>query len=427
MTGSASCTGTTGTGCAASVVDGASLTLTAAATAGSVFTGWSGLCTGTSPTCTLTAFDHALAVANFRAAPAPVLQYYHVDTLGSVRAVTDASGTVLERHDYRPFGEDNQALPAPGANAARFLGQQRDQTKLDYFGARYLDMHTGRFGGVDPVLSPAALVFPQKFNRYAYAQNNPLRFSDPSGMDSSIIRPLLPGGSFGGNQDDTQITEDAPRDHPDPGLASEYDGNARENAVCMGWDDECGTAGFDNFVAQYEAARDQEAEGFFASVEVGASVTIDLNNPQAGPLPPEGHYVAISYWPTGAKDFGHIGIAVDSKDTHGFSTDDIHAPWWERLFWNPQGRIEDDAIMHPGQTPIMLYLSITKDQADAMNSYIFGRGQPGQAGNYNLMFNNCADYVEDVLHAGSVGGIPHNEIFGPMILWGVLQYEQSLR
>ena len=183
VTGSASCTGTTGTGCAASVVDGASLTLTAAATAGSVFTGWSGLCTGTSPTCTLTAFDHALAVANFRAAPAPVLQYYHVDTLGSVRAVTDASGAVLERHDYRPFGEDNQALPAPGANAARFLGQQRDQTKLDDFGARYFDMHTGRFTGVDPILSPAALTRPQKFNRYVYAENNPLRYADTSGLD----------------------------------------------------------------------------------------------------------------------------------------------------------------------------------------------------------------------------------------------------
>ncbi|HET9777292.1 MAG TPA: RHS repeat-associated core domain-containing protein [Gemmatimonadaceae bacterium] len=183
VTGSAACSGVATTGCAASVASGAGLTLTAAATAGSVFTGWSGACTGTSATCTLTAFDHALAVANFRAAPAPVLQYYHVDTLGSVRAVTDASGTVLERHDYRPFGEDNQALPAPGANPARFLGQPRDQTKLDYFGARYLDMHTGRFTRVDPVLSPAALFAPQKFNRYAYAENNPLRYMDPTGTD----------------------------------------------------------------------------------------------------------------------------------------------------------------------------------------------------------------------------------------------------
>ena len=210
VTGSASCTGTTTTRCAASVADGVGLTLTAAPAAGSVFTGWSGVCAGTTATCTLTAFDHALAVANFRAAPAPVLQYYHMDTLGSVRAVTDASGTVLERHDYRPFGEDNQALPAPGANSARFLGQQRDQTKLDYFGARYLDMHTGRFTGVDPVLSPAALVRPQKFNRYAYAENNPLRFADATGMDDwddqmaanmdSVNRTIEGMGDLDGNQ-----------------------------------------------------------------------------------------------------------------------------------------------------------------------------------------------------------------------------------
>ena len=228
VTGSASCTGAAGMGCAASVVDGANMTLTAAATAGSVFTGWSGACTGTSPTCTLTAFDHALAVANFRAAPAPVLQYYHVDSLGSVRAVTDASGAVLERHDYRPFGEDNQSLPAPRANSARFLGQQRDQTKLDYFGARYVDMHTGRFGGVDPVLSPTALSRPQQFNRYAYAENNPLAIVDTTGLEG--MRELGPT-----NEDGSPLIDYSSLGHN----------------ICMDTDEECGHRGFDNFVDDY--------------------------------------------------------------------------------------------------------------------------------------------------------------------------------
>ena len=35
-----------------------------------------------------------------------VVEYYHVDALGSVRAVTDAQGQVLRRHDFRPFGEE---------------------------------------------------------------------------------------------------------------------------------------------------------------------------------------------------------------------------------------------------------------------------------------------------------------------------------
>ena len=34
------------------------------------------------------------------------IEYYHVDALGSVRAVTDQTGAVVRRHDYFPFGEE---------------------------------------------------------------------------------------------------------------------------------------------------------------------------------------------------------------------------------------------------------------------------------------------------------------------------------
>ena len=34
------------------------------------------------------------------------VEYYHLDALGSVRAVTDQQGRVVERHDYLPFGEE---------------------------------------------------------------------------------------------------------------------------------------------------------------------------------------------------------------------------------------------------------------------------------------------------------------------------------
>ena len=38
----------------------------------------------------------------------------------------------------------------------------------------------------------------------------------------------------------------------------------------------------------------------------------------------DSHYVSVSYYPKGAGGFGHTGIAVDSDDTHGFSTADPH-------------------------------------------------------------------------------------------------------
>src|SRR5262245_34189871 len=37
---------------------------------------------------------------------AEVVKYYHLDAIGNVRVVTDRAGTVLERFDYYPFGED---------------------------------------------------------------------------------------------------------------------------------------------------------------------------------------------------------------------------------------------------------------------------------------------------------------------------------
>jgi RHS repeat-associated protein len=113
-----------------------------------------------------------------------VVEYYHVDAIGSVRAVTDEHGNVVRRHDYYPFGVE-YAPPASTPDPLRFTGKERDvETGLDYFGARYYTSRTGRFTTVDPVMNTdAALTDPQRWNRYAYSLNNPFRFVDPDGRD----------------------------------------------------------------------------------------------------------------------------------------------------------------------------------------------------------------------------------------------------
>jgi RHS repeat-associated protein len=64
-----------------------------------------------------------------------------------------------------------------------FTGKERDaETGLDYFGARYFSAAQGRFTSPDPVyFQQEMLADPQRFNLYAYARNNPLKFTDPSG------------------------------------------------------------------------------------------------------------------------------------------------------------------------------------------------------------------------------------------------------
>ena len=76
--------------------------------------------------------------ANLLAAGVPdisieAVEYYHLDALGSVRAVTDNSGMLVRTHDYKPFGEE---LTLQADDQLLFTGKQRDfETGLDLFGA----------------------------------------------------------------------------------------------------------------------------------------------------------------------------------------------------------------------------------------------------------------------------------------------------
>ena len=71
-----------------------------------------------------------------------------------------------------------------------------------YFGARYYGSKIGRFTTVDPVYTwQENLVDPQRWNRYAYARNNPLRYVDPDGRAVMLANaaggPKKPGPNAG--------------------------------------------------------------------------------------------------------------------------------------------------------------------------------------------------------------------------------------
>jgi len=100
-------------------------------------------------------------------------RYYHLDALGSVRAVSDGTPTTVRRHDYAAFGEE--PTPAPGGASRRFTGKERDtETGLDYFSARYYAAGIGRFTSSDDS-GYADGYAPQSFNRFGFTLANPLR------------------------------------------------------------------------------------------------------------------------------------------------------------------------------------------------------------------------------------------------------------
>jgi RHS repeat-associated protein len=112
-------------------------------------------------------------------------RYYHLDAQGSVRAVTDATGSTLRRHDYGAFG--HEIAPVPASDPRRFTGKERDgETGLDYFSARYHHAVSGRFTSADPGHVGGNAADPQSWNAYAHARNNPFKFSDPTGTDYEL-------------------------------------------------------------------------------------------------------------------------------------------------------------------------------------------------------------------------------------------------
>ena len=113
--------------------------------------------------------------------------YFHNDSLGSPIAATDASGKLLWRTAFTPFGEKtHDGATGPIKNQQWFTGKPHEEaTGLSYFGARWYDPVQGRFTAMDPVDWNEANPI-HSFNRYAYANNNPFKFVDPDGRYAEL-------------------------------------------------------------------------------------------------------------------------------------------------------------------------------------------------------------------------------------------------
>ncbi|HEY2415095.1 MAG TPA: RHS repeat-associated core domain-containing protein [Pirellulaceae bacterium] len=101
------------------------------------------------------------------------------DNQGTVRDLVNSSGVVQDHIKYDSFGQ----VTAESNSATDFLfgytGRERDrETGLDYYRARYYDPATGRFTSEDPI---GFLAGDPNLARYVF--NNPLRYTDPSGLE----------------------------------------------------------------------------------------------------------------------------------------------------------------------------------------------------------------------------------------------------
>jgi RHS repeat-associated protein len=176
--------------------------------------------------------------------------YIQGDHLGSMTWAFNASGGTIAGQEYGPWGQVRAGSMVTRLN---YTGQRLDGTGLLYYHARYYDPALARFvsadsvvpgnaaGGMDGVAlkgltvdfhepgfvgqiagennlpfwfqlsgeqrqqagSPWGPVNPQALNRYSYVQNNPLKYTDPSGhciWDACIVEiavvVVLVGGAL---------------------------------------------------------------------------------------------------------------------------------------------------------------------------------------------------------------------------------------
>ncbi|XXT17007.1 RHS repeat-associated core domain-containing protein [Sorangium sp. So ce429] len=124
--------------------------------------------------------------------------YVHVEHLGSIDALTDEDGDVIERRSYDPFGQRRNHVwgeRAPASFSSKttqgFTGHESDdELGLVNMKGRVYDPKVGRFLTTDPIVSLPA--FGQSWNPYSYVLNSPLNFVDPSGFEPVYPLPVNP-------------------------------------------------------------------------------------------------------------------------------------------------------------------------------------------------------------------------------------------
>ena len=119
------------------------------------------------------------------------------DYLGNVTQIASLSGTLVAEYSYDPWGRlrnpETLEIYSSGCEPELFLGRGfTGHEHLTWFGlvnmnARLYDPLLGRFLSPDPYVQ--APDFTQNFNRYSYALNNPLKYTDESG--EFVISALL--------------------------------------------------------------------------------------------------------------------------------------------------------------------------------------------------------------------------------------------
>jgi RHS repeat-associated protein len=125
--------------------------------------------------------------------------YNHSDHLGSIIAISNEDGKMVEQRQYDAWGKSQLIASGPSYASHPWLSaitprgytghEEVDELGIIHMNGRIYDADIGRFLQADPfVQAPTNL---QNFNRYSYVLNNPLNMTDPSGFFFSGLKHFV--------------------------------------------------------------------------------------------------------------------------------------------------------------------------------------------------------------------------------------------
>ena len=110
---------------------------------------------------------------------------YRKDAQGNIIAILDSYGNAVVEYSYDAWGNNNvggTSVTLGNLNPFRYRGYYYDtETKLYFLQTRYYDPEVGRFINIDNIdyIDPETI---NGLNLYAYCNNNPVNYYDPSGQ-----------------------------------------------------------------------------------------------------------------------------------------------------------------------------------------------------------------------------------------------------
>ncbi|WP_422441408.1 RHS repeat-associated core domain-containing protein [Vibrio harveyi] len=117
------------------------------------------------------------------------VRYLHYDALDSVDMVSDGYGLIVEKRSYDTWGKQRHVLwqsksitnviQSTITNRGYTGHEEIAEVALIHMNGRIYDQELGRFLSADPFVQAPFQTF--SFNRYTYVNNNPLKYTDPSG------------------------------------------------------------------------------------------------------------------------------------------------------------------------------------------------------------------------------------------------------